>query len=96
LEKEDTAQHPVSNDDRAWSHVNADGCVLEIGKGFQCNLLKTMAANRYVVSKNGMQVLPDPGRYAWHACMTVHRIFPSCPKLVTIYLWYTWFYCHYI
>lgn len=81
LEKEDTIQHPVSSNGRAWSHVDADECVLEMGKGFQYNILKTIAADRYTASKNGMQVPADPVRFAWDSCMIVHRIFLSCPKL---------------
>lgn len=40
--------------------MNENEYVLEIEKGFQYNILKTIAANRHRVSKNGMQVLPDP------------------------------------
>lgn len=60
LEKGDTVQHPVSINSRVWSPGNANECMLEIGKGFQYNILKTVAANRHIVSKNGMQVPPDP------------------------------------
>lgn len=96
LEKEDAVQHPVSSNGRAWSHVNANECVLEIGKGFQENSLKTIAANRYIVSKYGMQVPPAPVRYGWDYCTIVHSIFLCCPKLVTICLWYISLCCHYI
>lgn len=37
---EEAIQHPVSNNCRALSHVNANECVLETEKGFRYNILK--------------------------------------------------------
>lgn len=37
---EEAIQHLVSNNCKALSHVNANEGVLEIEKGFQCNILK--------------------------------------------------------
>lgn len=56
---EEAIQHLVSNNCRALSHVNANERILEIEKGFQCNILK-QSLQADTVSKDGEQVLPDP------------------------------------
>lgn len=47
--------------------MNANECMLEIGKGFQYNILKTFSAIRYIISETSMRVPHDPARFTQEA-----------------------------